>query len=138
MMPRPLVSFSKSVYLIQFADTNSNTEWQTVQIQISLLLQKSTDLNLHCLQWQDISEFSRTRVTKHEQLHLFFCLFSKIELFTLFSYLLVSKIPAGYNLTDVNMLVQVFISLSTLQLLSFLYAHSLFSRVFFLKSIYLH
>ena len=36
--------------------------WQTVQIQISLLLQKSTDLDLHCLQRQGISGFSKTRV----------------------------------------------------------------------------
>ena len=38
------------------------TEWQTVQIQISWLLQKPTDLDLHCLQMQGISWFSRTRV----------------------------------------------------------------------------
>ena len=49
--------FSQSVYLIQVVDTNSNTEWQTVQIQISWLL-----LDLHCLQMQGISGFSRTRV----------------------------------------------------------------------------
>ena len=39
-----------------------NTEWQTVQIQISWLLKKPTDLDLHCLQRQVISGFSRTRV----------------------------------------------------------------------------
>ena len=33
-----------------------------MQIQISWLLQKPTDLDLHCLQSQDISGFSRTRV----------------------------------------------------------------------------
>ena len=33
-----------------------------MQIQISWLLQKPTDLDLHCLQRQDISRFSRTRV----------------------------------------------------------------------------
>ena len=33
-----------------------------MQIQISWLLQKPTDLDLHCLQRQDISGFSRTRV----------------------------------------------------------------------------
>ena len=33
-----------------------------MQIQISWLLKKPTDLDLHCLQRQDISEFSRTRV----------------------------------------------------------------------------
>ena len=36
---------------------------ETVQIQISWLLQKKpTDLDLHCLQRQSISGFSRTRV----------------------------------------------------------------------------
>ena len=33
-----------------------------MQIQISWLLQKRTDLDLHCLQRQGISGFSRTRV----------------------------------------------------------------------------
>ena len=33
-----------------------------MQIQISWLLQKPTDLDLHCLQRQDISGLSRTRV----------------------------------------------------------------------------
>ena len=33
-----------------------------MQIQISWLLQKPTDLDLHCLQRQGISGFSRTRV----------------------------------------------------------------------------
>ena len=56
-MPCPLLIFSQSDYLIQVVDTNSNTEWQTVQIQISW----PTDLDLHYLQRQDISGFSRTR-----------------------------------------------------------------------------
>ena len=30
-MPHPLLIFSKSEYLIQVVDTNSNTEWQTVR-----------------------------------------------------------------------------------------------------------
>ena len=33
-----------------------------MQVQISWLLQKPTDLDLHCLQRQGISGFSRTRV----------------------------------------------------------------------------
>ena len=33
-----------------------------MQIQISWLLKKPTDLDLHCLQRQDISGFNRTRV----------------------------------------------------------------------------
>ena len=44
---------SQSDYLIPVVDINSYTEWQTVQIQISWLLQKLTDLDLHCLQRQD-------------------------------------------------------------------------------------
>ena len=61
-MPRPLLIFGQSDYLLQVVNTNSNTEWQTVQIQISWLLQKPTDLDLHCLQRQGMSWFSRTRV----------------------------------------------------------------------------
>ena len=57
--------FSWSDYMIQIVAINSHTKWQIVQIQISwLLLQKPTDLDLHCLQSQSISRFSRTRV-KH-------------------------------------------------------------------------
>ena len=36
-----------------------------MQIQISWLLQKPTDLDLHCLKRQGISGFSRTRVKPH-------------------------------------------------------------------------
>ena len=35
-MPRPLLTVSQSDYLIQIADTNSHTEWQTVQMQDQL------------------------------------------------------------------------------------------------------
>ena len=66
-MPCPLLIFSQSDYLIHVVDTNSNTEWQTVQIQISWLLQKPTDLDLHCLQRKDISGFSRTKVKSEWQ-----------------------------------------------------------------------
>ena len=45
-MARPLPIFSQSDYLIQIVDINSNTEWQTVQVQIS----RPNDLDLHCLQ----------------------------------------------------------------------------------------
>ena len=61
-MPRPYQIFSQSDYLIQIVDINSHSDWQTVQIQISWLLQKPTDLDLHCLQRQGISGLSRTRV----------------------------------------------------------------------------
>ena len=43
-------------------DTNSYTEWQTVQIQISWFPKMLTDLDLHCLQRQGLSGFNRTRV----------------------------------------------------------------------------
>ena len=64
-MPFPFLIFSQLDYLIQIIDINSHTEWQTVQIQICWLLQKPTDLDLHCLQRQGISGFSRTRVNTH-------------------------------------------------------------------------
>ena len=47
-MPGPFQIFNQSDYLIQVVDINSHTEWQTVQIQISWLLQKPTDLDPHC------------------------------------------------------------------------------------------
>ena len=56
-----------------------------MQIQISWLLQKPTDLDLHCLQRQGISGFSRTRVNLHHSMGK--CLISmksiKITIFTL-------------------------------------------------------
>ena len=61
-MPCPFLIVSQSNYLIQVVKINWHTEWQTVQIQISWLLQKPTDLDLHCLQSQGISRFSKTRV----------------------------------------------------------------------------
>ena len=48
-MPYPFLIFSQSDDLIEIVDINSHTKWQTVQIQISWLLQKPTDLDLHCL-----------------------------------------------------------------------------------------
>ena len=61
-MSCPLPIFRQSDYLIQIVAINSHTYWQTVPIQISWLLQKPTDLDLHCLQMQGISGFSRSRV----------------------------------------------------------------------------
>ena len=49
-MPHPFQIFSQSKSLIQIVDINSHSERQTVQIQISWLLQKPADLDLHCLQ----------------------------------------------------------------------------------------
>ena len=43
-----LLIFSQSEYLIQVVHTNSNTSCQIVQIQISWLHQKPTELDLHC------------------------------------------------------------------------------------------
>ena len=61
-MPHPLLIFSQPDYLIWIVAINSRTLWQIVQIQISWLLQKPTDLDLHCLQRQGISGFSRAKV----------------------------------------------------------------------------
>ena len=61
-MALPLITLSQSESLIQIIDINADTKWQTVQIQISWLLQKPTDLDLHCLQRQSISRLSRTGV----------------------------------------------------------------------------
>ena len=57
----PTSNFQPIRVLIQVVDINSHAKWQTVQIQISWLLQEPTDLDLHCLQRQG-SVFSRTRV----------------------------------------------------------------------------
>ena len=69
-MTRPLLIVSQSDSLIQIVDINSHTKLQTEQIQISWLLQKPTDLDLHCLQRQCISRFSRTRVRMPLLLHV--------------------------------------------------------------------
>ena len=63
-MPHQLLIFSQSDWLIQTDAINSHTSWQTVQIQISWLFQKPTDLDLHCLQRQGISGFKRTKAKK--------------------------------------------------------------------------
>ena len=70
-MPHPLLLVSQLDSLTQIVDINSHTEWQTVQIQISWLLQKPTDLVVHCLQRQGISGFSRTRVGSQMDLFKF-------------------------------------------------------------------
>ena len=62
-MPRPLLIFSQSDYLIQDVDINSRNEWQTVQIQISWLLKKPTDLDLHCFIRQGRSCLAREGLT---------------------------------------------------------------------------
>ena len=64
-MPRPLLIFSQSDYLIWVVAISSHTKWQTVQIQISW--QKPTDLDLHCLQMQGISGFSTTRINSTDR-----------------------------------------------------------------------
>ena len=67
----PLLIVSQSDSLIQIVDINSDTDWQTVQIQISWLFQKPTDLDLHYmyLQRQVISGLSRTRVNPKSSNH---------------------------------------------------------------------
>ena len=60
-MLRPLLILSQSNYLARVVDTNYHTKWQTVQIQISWLLRKPIDLDLHSLQMQAISGSSRSR-----------------------------------------------------------------------------
>ena len=47
-MSRPFIILNQSDSLIQVVDLNSDTKCQTVQIQISWLLQKPTDLDQHC------------------------------------------------------------------------------------------
>ena len=86
-MALPFLILSQSDHLIQVVDTNSNTEWQTVQIQISWLLKKPTDLNLQCLQRQSISGVTRTRDNLHclgEWIH-FEGNNSDVQMFPLFS-----------------------------------------------------
>ena len=61
-MPHPLLIVSQSDFLVKVVDTNSHAERQIVQLQISWLLQKPSDLDLHYLQRQDISRTSQTRV----------------------------------------------------------------------------
>ena len=84
-MSHPLLIISQSDCLIQVVDANSHTEWQTVQIQISWLLQKPTDLCSYCFQRWGIIGFSRTRVKLcltfplHYGLYLFLQFVSKQE-----------------------------------------------------------
>ena len=95
---------SQSDSLIQISDINSDTKWQTVQIQISWLLQKPTDLDLHCLQKQGISGLSRTRVKK-----VSFCLalYTEVNSQT-FVVISCKTIYRDYLCTKSNILVIVF------------------------------
>ena len=63
-MPRQFLIVSQLDYLIKIVDINSHSELQTVRIHMSWLVKKPTDLDLHCLQKQEISGFSRTRVKR--------------------------------------------------------------------------
>ena len=49
-MPRPLLIVNQPDDFIQIFDTNSHSELQIVLTQISWLLHKQTDLDLHGLQ----------------------------------------------------------------------------------------
>ena len=62
-MPHPHLISSQKDYLIQVFDRNSQIKWQTVQIQISWLLQKPTDLDFHCLLRQGMSCSAREGLT---------------------------------------------------------------------------
>ena len=61
-MPHPFQIFSQSGYLIQVVDINSHTDFANSADPDQLASEKPTDLDLHCLQKQCISGFSRTRV----------------------------------------------------------------------------
>ena len=71
-MPRPLQNFSRSEYGLLLS-IYSHTSWQIVQFQISWLLQKPADLDLHCLQRQGTSGFRRTRVILYAFLQFLSC-----------------------------------------------------------------
>ena len=58
-MPRLFLIFRQSNYLIQIVDINSHNGKQGSSRSVGL--KKPTDLDLNCLQMQDISGFSRTR-----------------------------------------------------------------------------
>ena len=60
-IPHPLLIVSQSDNLIQVGDTSSNTYQETVPIQISWLLLKPTDLDLHCFQRQGVSRDHQDR-----------------------------------------------------------------------------
>ena len=69
-MPHPLLIFSQSGCLIQIVAKNLHTWWQTVQIQISWLLQKPADLDLHCLQNRVYPGSTGLRLKCQENLYL--------------------------------------------------------------------
>ena len=90
-MPRQLLNFSLSDYLIRIFTINSHIKWQTVQIQIeanwsgSTLFAK-TDLDLHCLQRQGKAGFSRTRFMGGNQIWCFLKRVLRSKLFPFRAY----------------------------------------------------
>ena len=64
-MPHLLLISSQSDYLIWVFDRKSHIQWQTVQIRISWLLQKPTDMDLHCLLRQGMSCSAREALICH-------------------------------------------------------------------------
>ena len=58
------ISSSVSIKILDLSSKKN----ETVKIQTSWLLQKPTDLDLHCLQRQGITEFKRTTVKMSEYL----------------------------------------------------------------------
>ena len=118
----------------QISDMNSYTEWQTVQIQISWLLQKPTDLDLHCLQRQSLYRFRRTRVNSHypslptstiikyhdlEKCHSFgprqnflpsdqFSILKTVKQINIFTYAILKKVNAfDYKTTIANIILEL-------------------------------
>ena len=66
----PLLIISQSDCLIYVVDKNSDIDWQIVRIQISWLIKKQTDRDLHCLQSWGILEFSGTRINNQQIFHI--------------------------------------------------------------------
>ena len=90
-MPRQLLNFSLSDYLIRIFTINSYIKWQTVQSHSeanwsgSTLFAK-TDLDLHCLQRQGKAGFSRTRFMGGNQIWCFLKRVLRSKLFPFRAY----------------------------------------------------
>ena len=91
----PILIFSQSDSLIQIVGINSHTERQKTSDSDQLASQKSSDLDLHCLQRQGISGFSRTRVNLYPGL----CGFSEVRMFYSFWFLLKHPAINGISLS---------------------------------------
>ena len=72
-----------------------------MQIQISWLLQKPTDLDLHCLPRQGISGFSRIRVKKHA--YSFYLIFAFENNFCAIKVLFVFAVKKNFSTIKVQL-----------------------------------